>query len=383
MFAARTIQHMPRFALATSVALRLGLAGSILAACGSVVAPSQDPATAISDLVGRMASAVQKGDKTGYMALVDPTALADPGFALEHSRWADEWSGAHPVSRYGIQVGNLALNGETATARLTVSWAIKGVEDARVGSFDAGFAHTSAGGRYAGETWTATTVPHFVVKTAPGTERVVPGITDALPEIFTHVTGTLGYEPGAPMTIKLYATAPALAANTLLSLPDINGWNEPGEALKLRLPEDPASLTGTIAHELTHFVLFDRAGTKRTRMPWWLDEGTASYVASSYSEQAARDQLADVHGLAVQGKLADWRQMAVFETTPQSMWRYVYPQGYAMVRYITERYGEAKRNAWLASMATEMDIDAATPAAFGVSFDQLAADFQTWAIAQR
>ena len=72
----------------------------------------------------------------------------------------------------------------------------------------------------------------------------------------------------------------------------------------------------------------------------------------------------------------------MFETTPQELWRFVYPQGYAMVRYITETYGEAKRNAWLASMATEMDIDAATPAAFGVTFDQLAADFVDWAIEQ-
>jgi hypothetical protein len=355
----------------------------VLAGCGTAVPPSQDPATAITALEGQMASDVQKGDKAAYMALVDASALSDPGFALEHSRWADEWSGPHPVSRYSVQVGDLVVGGAAATARLTVSWAIRGVDDARVGSYTASFANGAAGWRYAGETWATTTVPHFTVKAAPGTERAVPGITEALPEIYDHVTAATGYAPGAALTIKLYATAPGLAANTLLSLPDINGWNEPGEALKLRLPEDAASLTGTIAHELTHFVLFDRAGTKRTKMPWWLDEGMASYVASSYNEQGARDQLADVHTLAVEGNLADWRQMAVFETTPQSMWRYVYPQGYAMVRYITETYGEARRNAWLASMATEMDIDAATPAAFGVTFDQLAASFDDWAVAQR
>ena len=60
------------------------------------------------------------------------------------------------------------------------------------------------------------------------------------------------------------------------------------------------------------------------------------------------------------GDLADWRDMAVFEETPQSLWQFVYPQGYAMVRYVTERYGVSDRNAWLASMATEMTIDEAT-----------------------
>lgn len=180
------------------------------------------------------------------------------------------------------------------------------------------------------------------------------------------------------MQIKEYLGSEALVANTLLSLPNIRGWNEPGEALKLRAdPADPSQEL-VIAHEFTHFVLFDRAGTHRTRMPWWLDEGVASFIASKYEGPGATDRIAQVAAWAAAGQLAAWDDMAVFETTPLELWTFAYPQGYAMTRYVTERYGDQKRNAWLAAMATEMTIAEATPAVLGLSFDELDVAFRKW-----
>ena len=75
--------------------------------------------------------------------------------------------------------------------------------------------------------------------------------------------------------------------------------------------------------------------------------------------------------------------MAVFEETPVELWEFVYPQGYAMVAFVTERFGADRRNDWLAAMATEMDIDAATPAELGRSFDRLDAGFRDWLADQR
>jgi hypothetical protein len=60
------------------------------------------------------------------------------------------------------------------------------------------------------------------------------------------------------------------------------------------------------------------------------------------------------------------------------LWQFVYPQGYAMVRFITERYGDEKRNAWLAAMAIDMDIDQATPTVLGPTFDELDVAFRAW-----
>lgn len=343
-------------------------------------APTQAATAEIDALVASMATAVQAGDRTGYLALVD---LSDPVFALEHTRWADEWSGPKPVTQYSLALAGLAIEGAAATGRLTVAWRLQGDDVSRVATFAVRFTHGADGWRYAGEDWVATEAPHFRVLVAPGLEATAPGIVADLPGVYEHVTTTLGYVPVTSMQIKEYADGEALVANTLLSLPIIRGWNEPGEALKLRVDPNAASQAPVIAHEFSHFVGFDRAGTHRTRMPWWLDEGVATFVAATYEGSSGGDaRLAQVVAWAKEGKLAPWADMAVFETAPLELWTFAYPQGYAMVRYVTEQYGETARNAWLAAMATEMDIDGATPGALGVTFEELDAGFRTWLVAR-
>jgi hypothetical protein len=334
------------------------------------LAPSE-----IGELVASMQTAVGAADLDAYLALVD---LSDPVFALEHTRLADDW-GPNPVDQYRLQLAHLVVADETATGQLTVTWALQGDDAPRTATFAVRFTHAPSGWRYAGEDWISTKVPHFAVMVAPGLEDAVPAIVADLPGIYDHVTTTLDYEPAASMEIKLYADAAALVANTMLSLPEIHGWNEPGESLKLRIDPEFPSLSPAIAHEFTHFVGFDRAGTHRSLMPWWLDEGLATFVGAAYeAPERAADRLAQVVAWQAADELAPWDEMAVFETTPRELWQFAYAQGYAMVRYVTRTYGDEARNAWLAAMATEMTIDGATPAALGVSFDELDADFRQW-----
>jgi hypothetical protein len=349
------------------------------AAAASAFASPATTSEAIDALVKSMAAAVLAGDRAAYLALVD---LSDPVFALEHGRWADEWSGPKPVSEYALDLAGLDVEGEVATGQLTVRWQLPGGDGPRTATFAAGFTYGSSGWRYAGERWLATDAPHFRVLVAPGLQDTVPAIVADLPGIYDHVTTTLGVVPTGSMEIKEYLDGEALGANTLLSLPPIRGWNEPGEALKLRADPEVPSQRGVIAHEFTHFVLFDRAGTHRTRMPWWLDEGVATFVAATYDGQGTDDRLAQVVAWGAAGELAAWDDMAVFEETPLELWQFAYPQGYAMVRYVTERYGDKARNAWLGAMATEMTIDRATPVVLGVSFNELDTGFRAWLAAQ-
>jgi len=342
-------------------------------------APSGLDAAGIEALVGEMAAAVNARDRDGYLRHVD---LADPVFALEHTRWVADWAELHPVLSYGLDVDGITGDGATATAQVTATWAVDGFEAPRTATWAARFTGGPDGWRYAGEVWRASAAEHFQLLVAPGVGDAEAAILPALPDVYELVTSTLAYAPAGSMEIKVYADPESLVANTLLSLPPIRGWNEPGEALKLFFDDDP-SIPSVIAHEFTHFVLFDRAGTQRTRMPWWLDEGTASFVARSIEQESAGGdtRLRQVAEWAAAGELAPWADMAVFEETPVDLWRFVYPQGYAMVTYVTETYGEAKRNAWLAAMATEMAIDAATPAVLGLPFDDLDAGFRAWAVA--
>ena len=383
--------------LSTLTALGCGPVAPASAPPGSVPAQSAgaSPSTAASPSAGRaeipglvaaMEAAVLAGDRDAYLALVD---LSDPVFALEHTRWADEWSGPSPVADYSLQLGETVLiHDDDAEAELTVSWALEGATDSRTATFPARFTKDAGGWRYAGEAWVERVVPHFLIKVAPGLETAFDVISGDLPRLYERVTTALDHTPAGSMEIKVYSDPADLVANTLLSLPDILGWNEPGEALKLQVasyqPLDPdvPVLSGVIAHEFSHFIGFDRAGTQRSRMPWWLDEGLATFVSTEFEGPDARDRLAQVIAWHEAGQLADWDAMAVFEEAPRDLWQYAYPQGYAMVRYITEAYGEEARNRWLAAMATEMDIDQATSAILDLTFDDLDAGFRAWLSAQ-
>ena len=348
----------------------------------SSVVSADQAAVEVQALLGHMAAAVLSGDRDGYLAFVD---LSDPVFAIEHTRWADDWSSRTPVSEYRLELTDLELDGEAATGLVTMQWAFDPSvvsEPPRITTFQARFTGGAGSWRYAGESWASSEVAHFVLRVAPGLEAAAPDIADVLPGIYGDVTAEIGYEPIGTLEIKLYADANALVANTLLSLPTIRGWNEPGEALKLVHDPTGPPLAPTIAHELTHFVGFDRAGTQRSRMPWWLDEGIATYVASTI-EGPSVDRLAQVIAWEAEGELAPWDEMVVFEETPVELWEHVYPQGYAMAVFVTERFGADPRNDWLAAMATEMDIDEATPAELGLTFRALDAEFRDWLANQR
>jgi len=323
-----------------------------------------------------MEDLVIAGDADAYLDLVD---LGDPVFGIEHSRWADDWASPNPVDEFQLSVTDLSIADTAATGTLAMSWAAGG-QPTRTARLEVRFVLGADGRwRYAGERWVTEVFDHFSVHVAPGLEILTLEIAADLPAVYEQVTGSLGYEPGSPMEIKVYEDASSLVAMTLLSLPDIRGWNEPGEALKVWADPLEPPPTPAIAHEFTHFAIFDRAGTRHSRMPWWLEEGVATFVAEPFGEPGnGDDRLALVRQWAADDDLADWSEMAVFEDTPESLWPFVYSQGYALVRYVTETYGEQARNAWLAAMAMDMDIEQASVARLGLSFAELVAAFEGW-----
>jgi hypothetical protein len=138
-------------------------------------------------------------------------------------------------------------------------------------------------------------------------------------------------------------------------------------------------LAFVLIHEFTHKLTFEMADDSYGNFPWWLQEGLAQYVASYlWTKEGQNEYLSQVRGWAVSGELRDWDAIADFESTPTDQWTYVYPQGYALVRYVTETYGVDKRNEWLKTMAVQMTLPDATQAILGLSFDQLDQDFRGW-----
>jgi ketosteroid isomerase-like protein len=330
----------------------------------------------IRQLLDDMTAAVLDQDQALYLSHVD---LSEPHFALEHTRWSDEWASERIIKKFSLSARDILVEGDEATAMLAMRWQTRDNPDRWEADYPVVFRRGEDGDwRYAGEQWVTFESEHFEVLAMPGLEETAQALLPSLPAIYDYVTTSMDYAPAERNVIKLYNSSEALVATTLLSLPIIQGWNEPGESLKL-FAEEGYIAEGGLAHEFTHFITFEMAGTAHSRMPWWLEEGLAQYNGSYFwGEQGADDYLAITQDAAAHGGLVEWELMSVFEATPVDLWYAVYPQGYAFARYVTETYGIEQRNAWIKAMAVEMDIYEASEAVLGKPFDELDGEFQEW-----
>lgn len=336
-----------------------------------------DDESAIYALVEAMARAVEQQDREAYLSYVE---LSDPIFASEHTYWVDDWANGEPLDRFQMLASHVEVDGDTATADLQVKWAVLPDTSYRRAGYPVRFVRDAEGGwLFAGEAWETVETGQFIVHAFPGMEEAVDTLVEALPGIYEHATSSLDHTPKTRVEIKLYDTRDNLGATIALSLPPISGWNEPGESLKMLVEEGNAPSSAVLAHELTHYLTFDMANTSYGHYPWWLAEGISEYIASEYWDQARLDdRMTIVRTLFAQGEQAEWDLISDYETTPVELWRYVYPQGYVFARYVTETYGADDRNAWLWQMAGDADLDAASQAVFGVSFEALDQDFRAW-----
>lgn len=341
---------------------------------------------AIARLLGQMQSAILTRDAAAYLALVD--LEADPTFGLEHTRWVEDWdSGPANLLQFALSLRNLAVNdaGTEAVGDLTMTWStLVDMRVSRGADYPARFTRDAAGRwRYAGEVFAlSAATEHFDVLAMAGLEAELEEVTGYLPDVHARVTTALDHTPAGRQVIKLYSEPWALVATTRLSLTQpISGWNEPGEALKLVGAAARDEIT--LAHEFAHYVTFDLAGTTRGSYPWWVAEGLAEFAASGFWTGAERlARIAAVQERRRTAGLVAWDALAVFEETPESLWPYAYQQGYAFVRFVEETYGAAARHAWVRGMAAGDTLEAATQAAFGVSFQEANAAFLAWLDAQ-
>lgn len=346
----------------------------------NIVAQDDSAEAQIETLIDSMESAVLAQDAETYLSYVD---LSDPVFAQEHTNWANEWANEDFLTGFSLDIDDIQVDDDLAIGYLELQWTTSLPEQpGQVARYWVQFTDTDDTDTwlFGGEYWETTATDNFVVHTAPNMEDAVASLLPILPDMYTEVTEAFEYIPQNPMEIKIYQTQQALGATTLLSLPLIGGWNEPGESLKIiGLSEE--SMPRIVAHEFTHFLTFDQAGTATGFIPWWLSEGIAEYLSRTfvpnYNPDAVDNTVLAIRGLYEDNGLVEWDEMRNFEETPVNLWRYVYPQGYTFVFFMTETFGTEARNDWLHLMA-ENPIEDATETVFGKSFDDLNLLFLRW-----
>jgi Protein of unknown function (DUF1570) len=338
----------------------------------STVTQAQDKISSqIQNIVLQMKQAIQARDERAYSRLVD---WSDPVFALEHRRWMQDWI-ENGASVQELSASSVTLSDvDTARATLVLRWS--GPSGLQRAEWEAVFRKFDERWSYAGERWIDLRTPQALVRVAPGLESQGQQIAEALPGVLEHVQTSFGRRFETPIQVKLYASSQTVTSSVSLNAPLFGGWNEPGEALKIVARRNGIPLA-TLAHEATHQMVSEV--DENETVPWWLHEGLADYVASKYWENSSSERVLErVKAWARAGQLVDWGRMAVYKTTPLELWDYVYAQGYAMTRYVTETYGAAKRNAWLENIAAFKNVSKAATNVFDKDFLTIDAEFQSW-----
>ncbi len=349
-----------------------------------------DSAGAIARLVDALQSAVLRRDPAAYLALIDP---ADPVFALEQRHWVEDWDAPGVVLRFALAIRNLTLaaDHQTASADLTMTWGtLTDIQTSRVADFPVRFTRGADGQwRYAGEDWVVTVeAGPFLVRAMPGLEATADTVAALLPEVYAHVTQALDHTPAGPLEVRLYDNPWTLIATTRLSLASApDGWSAPGEALKIMAGgagqaadagEPGDADEATFAYHFARYTLYDLAGGTTGNLPLWALEGTAEVVAARYWTQADRNAwLLQLQERRRAEGLVNWDTLAAPGRLAGRLNDDARLQGYGLLHYVGETYGDTARNTWLRALASGTPEEA-TLSALGVTFAALNEGFLAW-----
>lgn len=367
----------------------------LLSGCSLCEVASADRPSVESTLK-EMERRVLKGDGQSYLELV---ARDDADFRKEQENWAADLAKHRPIA-FTLAIGEDVLpdspaifGGDESDFELVLSWTMPGLGDdggnlTRTTSFPVRFVREPESGAwlYSGERWQVVESKasgegalarnlSARVKYMEGFEEAAKSAAELMPEVRRHVHEGFEISVERVQEVKLYPTMRHLQASIYLSYNDpLSGWNEPGESIKLVVsPKAGAGrLKPLLAHEYGHVATFEM-GPKATDAPWWVLEGVAELASERYS-RSGPERI--VRSWARDGTIVAWSELSDFRRVPADFHTNVYKQGQHMIGYISERFGRAKRNAWLRALANGASIGEATQSQLGVSFEQMDTDWR-------
>lgn len=126
------------------------------------------------------------------------------------------------------------------------------------------------------------------------------------------------------------------------------------------------TVLGTAAHEFTHLLVADTAGSAYSGVHTWLNEGLAVY-----SERNPGSEFGRYIGAAIRNDdVPPLSSLVNYAGTPSETLRN-YGQGYAVVSYMLDTYGPEKMAALFASLPMTRGTDKALEAAYGLTILEL------------
>ena len=122
----------------------------------------------------------------------------------------------------------------------------------------------------------------------------------------------------------------------------------------------------TAAHEFTHLLVADAAGSAYNQVPAWLNEGLAVY-----SERSGGTEFNNFVAAAIRNdQVPPLASLRTYSGTPRETLRN-YGLGHAVVSYMIDSYGEAKMSELFAALRTSHGFEKAVGDAYGLTVPEL------------
>ena len=165
----------------------------------------------------------------------------------------------------------------------------------------------------------------------------------------------------------------------LASMPDVASFSEPRRnRVVILVDENPDRWYGQVTHELTHifaFAIIPRS-QNNARVPTWLDEGLANYMASEWDPEYLA-QLRDIVGAdgvpTISALNGNWGRAGPGSKLPYSL-------GHAFFDFIEAEYGVGRIRQFLQEVGRSIVDDTGDPyqAAFQMTADEFDLAFEQY-----
>lgn len=184
-----------------------------------------------------------------------------------------------------------------------------------------------------------------------------------------QLAGLTGVRPQAPIHLYVYGDTQTMKDAVLYEPSWTGGLAYPANNITI-IGISPRNLDWgkrAIVHELTHLIVGQLTFSCGENVPTWLDEGIAVFAEGGLDAYAQlRLDLA-----VATGELLSVRSLSSGFSAHPDLADLAYAQSYSLVRYLVERYGQARLMALFGHLRAGLSVEAGVRAAYGIGLDEL------------